>query len=1067
MLLSMQKKIVLLVALITMVALVHTSTRAMANMVIDSLDGPITQNEIDSFKSYIQHLEPVVWPNTERLQTEYAQGKTGENIKAMGLMYELTRDIDILNRMIYFTDVVLSQRNDILPAPYGQRTVWTNTIAPVWPGNSTGIAAADSANADPVGHLANSAKLILQTPSIWNTIVPDGDPYGNGATYKERATKFLAEADYVADEFIFKHLLDLSNDNKYYFSTESPYFTGAMMPWNQQMMISYGLLNLAQAHELLGDNPTLVAQYDAIIQANLDWFFKEDTAKRIFTTSAGNLAYFWGYLPDLSTREDNSHGSLDVAGFYRAYLSGRYDITAEELKPFANTFVDIMMRGLTDFAGRVDGTDGTGNSSPTNYARSGYIYLTALRPDKYYDITYANSLRAGTSLDSFSRLMWAKQERFKDGYSIKFSPAPSPLTSAQTISLSTHLSGASIRYTTDGSVPTPTSGTLYTGPFYVSEPTTVKAIAYTAETLSPVSIGKYTVTPPAPSNLSAVAVSSNQIDLSWTAVNVGGVTHTYDVYRDDELIGSTSATSYSDIELTASTAYTYKVKAKDAASNASEFSFAVNATTFSDSVLGIDQLSYILDSGDLTINLQLNGDTLASIHDSARALVRGMDFTDNTASVALHASYLNQLTAGSYTLTFAFGSGKTETLTLIVVQGSLALNKTYFASSSWSAAFDGKYAFDDSDATRWSAGRGQVSDQYVGVNFGNQISFNKVVLKEISFPRVNSFILQYSEDGVNYYDIPGTEGTTIGALQTVTFETVSAQYLRLWINSTKLESGASKEPTINEFEVYNVDITKPVTHAEVISPGSNGANGWYVQPVTLQLTGEDELSGVDIIEYSMDGTTWQSYRGPITFAHDGRYTVSYRSTDKAGNQEQSQMYSFNLDMTSPVITVSMPADGSSYPISGDLVPQFTATDMLSGVNDSTTVIMLNGRPIENGAVVPIYTLPLGVNTVQVSTSDLAGNVQSVTVTFSTYADLESLKMLVSRFTSTNEIDNAGIANSLLVKLSKGNLQAFIHEVKAQSGKHISNEAAYYLQKFSQAILDNTVANNVNDIWLEQ
>ncbi|WP_079909366.1 discoidin domain-containing protein [Paenibacillus sp. 32352] len=389
--------------------------QAASPMVVDSLDGPVTQNEINSFKAYILDLQPVVWPNTDSMQNEYAQGKSGESIKAMGLMYELTGDAAILDRMIYFCNVLLSQRNDILPAPYGQRTVWTNTVAPVWPGNSSGTASADSANGDPIGHLANCARLILKTPSIWNTTVPDGDPYGYGATYKQRATKFLAEADYVINQFIFPKLLNLSNGNKYYFSSQSPYMTNGAMPWNQQMMISYGLQNVAMAHELLGDNPSLVSQYDSIIQANVNWYFANNSAKQVYTTSLGNTAYNWGYNPTLLSGEDNSHGSLDVAGFYRQFLSGRYGITAAQLKPIANMYADVMMRGPNDFAGKVDGTDGSGNSAPTTYARSGYLFLTALRPDMYYALANADLSRSGTSMDIFSRLMWAKNKRYQNG----------------------------------------------------------------------------------------------------------------------------------------------------------------------------------------------------------------------------------------------------------------------------------------------------------------------------------------------------------------------------------------------------------------------------------------------------------------------------------------------------------------------------------------------------------------------------------------------------------------------------------------------------------------------------
>jgi hypothetical protein len=50
--------------------------------------------------------------------------------------------------------------------------------------------------------------------------------------------------------------------------------------------------------------------------------------------------------------------------------------------------------------------------------------------------------------------------------------------SPQSVAITTATAGAQIRYTTDGSVPTPTSGTLYTGPIAISETTILRAIAY-------------------------------------------------------------------------------------------------------------------------------------------------------------------------------------------------------------------------------------------------------------------------------------------------------------------------------------------------------------------------------------------------------------------------------------------------------------------------------------------------------------------------------------------------------------------------------------------------------------
>jgi hypothetical protein len=51
-------------------------------------------------------------------------------------------------------------------------------------------------------------------------------------------------------------------------------------------------------------------------------------------------------------------------------------------------------------------------------------------------------------------------------------------TIAHTMAITSTTSGALIRYTTDGSIPNETAGTLYSAPVYVNAPMTLKAIAY-------------------------------------------------------------------------------------------------------------------------------------------------------------------------------------------------------------------------------------------------------------------------------------------------------------------------------------------------------------------------------------------------------------------------------------------------------------------------------------------------------------------------------------------------------------------------------------------------------------
>jgi len=76
-----------------------------------------------------------------------------------------------------------------------------------------------------------------------------------------------------------------------------------------------------------------------------------------------------------------------------------------------------------------------------------------------------------------------------------FSPTPGAYGAAQTVVITTQSEGASIRYTTDGSVPSSTYGEEYTGiPLQVTFTTVIKAIAYSADLLpSPVSEATYTI----------------------------------------------------------------------------------------------------------------------------------------------------------------------------------------------------------------------------------------------------------------------------------------------------------------------------------------------------------------------------------------------------------------------------------------------------------------------------------------------------------------------------------------------------------------------------------------------
>src|SRR5207302_947154 len=101
----------------------------------------------------------------------------------------------------------------------------------------------------------------------------------------------------------------------------------------------------------------------------------------------------------------------------------------------------------------------------------------------------------------------------------------------------------------------------------------------TASTSTDNSVSFDATPPTVPTGLTANAVSSSQINLSWTASSDNVGVSGYRVYRGGTQIGTPGTTSFTDTGLAASTTYSYTVAAYDAAGNVSAQSSPASATT--------------------------------------------------------------------------------------------------------------------------------------------------------------------------------------------------------------------------------------------------------------------------------------------------------------------------------------------------------------------------------------------------------------------------------------------------------------------------------------------------------
>ena len=125
-----------------------------------------------------------------------------------------------------------------------------------------------------------------------------------------------------------------------------------------------------------------------------------------------------------------------------------------------------------------------------------------------------------------------------------------------------------------------------------------------------------TTAPSPPGSLSANAVSSTQVNLSWVASTDNIGVASYSIYQNGSTNALTSvnapATTFSDTGLTPSTPYTYTVKAFDLAGNPSSASNQAGATTQAPPPPGVLQFSasnypVLENAGTVTINVTRTG----------------------------------------------------------------------------------------------------------------------------------------------------------------------------------------------------------------------------------------------------------------------------------------------------------------------------------------------------------------------------------------------------------------------------------------------------------------------------
>ncbi len=255
----------------------------------------------------------------------------------------------------------------------------------------------------------------------------------------------------------------------------------------------------------------------------------------------------------------------------------------------ATTFSVTGLTASTVYSFTVKSKDAAGNVSLV----SNTVSVTTLTPAPDTTAPNAPTLSASGTTQTTTNLSWtgATDNVAVTGYDIFRNGALIGSTTTATTFAVTGL----------------TASTVYS--FTVKSKDAAGNVSLDSNSVTVTTLTPDTTAPTAPT-LSASGTTQTTTNLSWTGATDNVAVTGYDVLRNGTLIGSTTtATTFAVTGLTASTAYTFNVRAKDAAGNVS-----LNSNTVSVTTLAVSTVTYCVSRGNNTVDEFINRVQLGTIN---------------------------------------------------------------------------------------------------------------------------------------------------------------------------------------------------------------------------------------------------------------------------------------------------------------------------------------------------------------------------------------------------------------------------------------------------------------------
>jgi peptidoglycan/xylan/chitin deacetylase (PgdA/CDA1 family) len=597
----------------------------------------------------------------------------------------------------------------------------------------------------------------------------------------------------------------------------------------------------------------------------------------------------------------------------------------------------------------------------------------------------------------------------------------------------------SIRYTTDGTDPTATTGTVYSGPFNVSSTATVKYRAFdkagNAEAVNSQQI-RIDTTPPT-SNVTCDLVQCSTgwyqaaVSVRLTATDAGGadvreiryttdgtdptatngkifvgrfsvVTTTVVKYRAFDNAGNAEAVNMLLVAVD-TTAPTSTIACGDAQTACSTEPYFESVDVYlagADADSGVQSIRYTTDGSDPTAS---NGQTYTvpfAVTDTTTVRYRAFDAAGNaepintkqieisTPGATLTAPADGSVVSGDVTISASVTGMSVDHVDFLVdgvVTGTVT-QAPYQTTWNSTTVADGPHEI---RARVTDTDGGQIDTATANVTVDNAqpdtvaptsaIRCNGDPCHGAAYSSAVSVTLSATDTGGSGLD--QIRYTTDGSTPTKTNGTPYGGAFSVAVTTTvkyRAFDLAGNAEAVNS-ELITIDSVAPTS--SIFCDGAACVNTYVNHAIHVTLAASDTGgSGLDVIRYTTDGTDPSPTNGTTYtdgFDLTSTTTVRYRAYDSAGNAEPINFGIIRVDTRPPASSIACNGGGCATPVKPGVSVSLSATDADSGVNQIRYT--LNGTdPTATTGTVYTTAFPLNATTtVKYRAFDKVGNAEAV------------------------------------------------------------------------------------------